>query len=106
MAMQTKLYIMIIAVLAMATLSGCLDSARKESAQSRWQRTMDKARLQAAHESVEQGNLAYAQKVLEDCVESNSSVSADAQVMLAQIQNDRQQYAKNQQEDTENEQAY
>ena len=105
--MKTKNTMMAILVaFALVTLSGCLDSARKTSAQNRWQRTMDKARIQAAQESLEQGNVAYAQLVLEDCLESNSSISHDAQLMLAQIRTTQEQFAKNQDENIDSEQAY
>jgi Tfp pilus assembly protein PilF len=75
----------VIAVCVVVLLTGCTETARRDAAQQRWQKTIDQARLEAARQSIEEGKLTYAQKILEDV--SCDSIAADnARQMLAQLQ--------------------
>jgi len=88
---------MIAATLLVMTVSGCLDGNRKESAKLRWERTMDKARIQAAQQSFEEGRLVYAERILEDCQrcsDPQSPLSRQAQQILAKVHYENEQYAK------------
>lgn len=86
-----KTVILIAAALILISLSGCLDSSRKEAVQHRWEKTLDQARVVEARQSLEKGQWAYAQRVLEDCTacfDPGSSLSGEAQQILAKIQTD------------------
>ena len=80
-----KIIMVVIAVCVVVSLTGCTETARRDAAQQRWQKTIDQARLEAARQSIEQGKLTYAQKVLED-VSCDSTVADNARQMLAQLQ--------------------
>ena len=91
-----KMITLIAAVLVLVTVSGCLESDRKESAQLRWQRTMDQAKLEAAQQSLEQGQLAYAERILDECESSDpeSPLANEVQQIRARVQHESNQYAK------------
>ena len=91
-----KMITIIAAVLVLVTVSGCLESGRKESAQLRWQRTMDQAKLEAAQQSLEQGQLAYAEKILDECENSSpeSPLASEVQQIRERVQHESNQYAK------------
>lgn len=59
---------------------------------------MDQARLQAAQESIEQGQLAYAEQILEDC-STDSPDHEKTLKMLTKVRNTHYQFAKARQED-------
>lgn len=95
--MTPKKTITIIALVSVLVfVSGCLDANRKESAQQRWQRTMDKARVQAAQQSLEEGRLAYAERILEGHQSSDMKAPMTDEVLLleARIHNENEQFAK------------
>ena len=95
--MTPKNTIMIIALVSVLMfVSGCLESSRKESAQLRWQRTMDQARVQAAQQSLEDGRLAYAERILEGRQSSDMKASMTNEILLLEtrIQNENEQFAK------------
>lgn len=97
-AMAHKSSILIIAAgLLLITLCGCLDSTRKESSQLRWQRRMDRVRLQAAAQSVDEGRLIYAERVLNECGQCSdptSDVAVQVEQLRVRIQAERNRYAK------------
>lgn len=80
-----NILMVVIAVCAVVSLTGCTETARRDAAQQRWQKTIDQARLEAARQSIEEGKLTYAQKVLED-VSCDSTLADNARQMLAQLQ--------------------
>ena len=95
--MTPKKTITIIALVSVLMfVSGCLDSSRKESAQLRWQRTMDKARVQAAQQSLEEGRLAYAERILEGRQSSDMKAPLADEILLLEtrIHNENEQFAK------------
>jgi len=95
--MAQKITLVIAAGLLLVTVCGCLESSRKESAQMRWQRTMDQARLAAAQQSIEDGRLAYAERILSECGQNSdpaSDVARQVEQLRSRIQTQRQQYAK------------
>lgn len=83
-------------VSALVTLSGCLESGRNESAQLRWQRTMNQARLQAAQNSLQQGQLELAERLMEEhqATGPKAAVNEQARQVEAEIQHERKQFAK------------
>jgi len=86
----------IAAVLVLVTVSGCLENDQKGSAHLRWQRTMDQARLEAAQQSLEQGRLAYAERILKECkhTDPESPLAVEAQQIRKRVQHESSQYAK------------
>ena len=95
--MTPKKTITIIALVSVLMfVSGCLESNRKESAQLRWQRTMDQARVQAAQQSLEEGRLAYAERILERRQSSGMKAPMTDEVLLleARIHNEKEKFAK------------
>lgn len=95
-------------VLLLVVISGC--NSREESAQLRWQRTMDQARLQAAQESFEDGQLTYAQRILRECNRCSDPkypLAGQVQELMGRIEDEQKRYAiaGNQTEDPE-EMAY
>lgn len=79
-----KMILVLMAVTLVLCVTGCFENNRQEAAQLRWQNTIDQARLEAAQASIEHGQLAYAQKVLED-VKSDSDCADDARQMLSEL---------------------
>lgn len=55
---------------------------------------MEKARIEAAQESIEQGRLEYAVRLLEDLAESDSAFAAQAKQILEQLKAARQEIAQ------------
>ena len=95
--MTPKNTIIIIALVSVLIfVSGCLESGRKESAQMRWQRTMDHARLEAAQQSLEEGRLVYAERVLEGRQSCDLKASTENEILEleARIQTESEQFAK------------
>lgn len=95
----------VLAGVVLATVSGCSpDGGRREAASRRWQRTMGQVRLDAAQESMDQGDLVYAEQILK---ESDQETSLDsqhaeqAQRMLAEIRTVHHRFAKARQTDQE-----
>lgn len=89
--------VVLAAVIGMV-LSGCaMEARRSDASQRRWQRTMDQARLEAARTSIDQGNLAYAERVLRTCARDAAASSRDinrANRMLAEVQTAHRHFAK------------
>ena len=74
-----------------------MDCNRKEAVQSRWDETLDLARLEEAQIRLDKGQWEYAKRVLEDCracFDPGSSLSGQTQQILAKIQTDRSRNAK------------
>ncbi|MCE5185453.1 MAG: hypothetical protein LLF76_04945 [Planctomycetaceae bacterium] len=69
---------------SLLVMAGCVETSRKETAELRWQETIDHARIEAAKESIRQGQLGFAEKLLED-VSDSSSQADQAKKILAQI---------------------
>ena len=74
-------------------LAGCQEGAQTASAQRRWDRVMEQARIEAAQESIDQGRLAYAKRILEDMVKSNSDFADQARQLLELVESLNQQFA-------------
>ena len=70
-----------------------MGQAREQGAAARWERTLETARLEAAHESMAQGRYAYARKVLEPSMRSQQR-HHEAEQILTQIQEADQMYAQ------------
>lgn len=95
--MTHKKVITIIAfVSVLMAVSGCTESSRKESAQLKWQRTMNQARLEAAQQSLEEGRLVYAERILKGRQSSGLKAPLENKALQleARIQNENEQYAK------------
>lgn len=96
--MVHKNFVIIVAAgLLLGCMCGCSDSSRKVSAQLRWQRTMDRARLQAAAQSLEEGRLTYAERILNECAQCSDPASDFAEQVTqlrARIRTERIRYAK------------
>jgi Tfp pilus assembly protein PilF len=94
--MRHKNYILVTAAaVAVFVLTGCGESnSRVSSAERRWERVMEKARIEAAQESIEQGRLQYAIRLLEDLVESDSAFADQAGQILEQLKAARQEIAQ------------
>ena len=76
-------------------MTGCSESNNRiSSAERRWERVMEKARIEAAQESIEQGRLEYAVRLLEDLAESDSAFAAQAKQILEQLKAARQEIAQ------------
>ena len=84
--MNRKNYILLAVVLSVVLLQiGCSESARTQSAHRKFERVMEQARIDAAIESIEQGRLQYAIRILEDLVESGSAFSDQAEATLKEL---------------------
>jgi Tfp pilus assembly protein PilF len=70
-----------IGIMAVLVLAGCTQSSQHR----RWDRHMERARFEAALESIEQGRLEYAMLLLEELIESESSYSEQARDILVEI---------------------
>lgn len=94
--MSHKQFILItVAALVVVSLAGCAESnSRPSAAQRRWDRVMEKARMEAAQQSIEQGRLQYAIRLLEDLVESESAFSEQAKQILEQLKVATQEIAQ------------
>lgn len=96
--MAQKTTLITLAVLVLVSVSGCQDSTKKVSAaQMHWQRTINHAKLEAAKQSIEEGRLMYAQRILQECqrdARPESYYSERVNQMLAQIQVENNRYAK------------
>jgi predicted Zn-dependent protease len=98
--MTQKNWIIIVAVLVAVLVSGCQESSTSQKvtgAEMRWQRTINHARLQAARQSLEEGRLMYAQRILEECqreAQPDSRYAERINQMMAQIQTENNRYAK------------
>lgn len=108
---KTYRYLLVLSVLIVTALAGCnADNSRKAAAYRQWQRTVDKVRLKAARRCIEEGNLSYAERVLNRCIQdspSGSFASDRAQRMLQEVHNASQQFAAASQPDQQlQEQVY
>jgi len=84
--MNYKHHILLAFVLGGAVLlAGCSEYSRTRSAQRRWDRVLEKARIDAALQSIEEGRLQYAIQVLEDLIESESAFSEQAEAILKDL---------------------
>ena len=93
--MKYKNYILLAVVLCVVFLQvGCSESTRTESAQRRFDRVMEQARIDAALESIEQGRLQYAIRILEDLIESGAAFSDQAEVILKDLRIATQRFAE------------
>lgn len=89
--MTSKNCILLIAVAAMVlALTGCTETARKDAAERRWQKTLDEARIDAAEISIENGDVGYARKILED-LDAESLQYENARQLLANLQSENPQ---------------
>ena len=84
--MNSKHYILFAVVLGLViVLTGCGECSRSRSAQRRWDRAIEQARIDAAMQSIEEGRLQYAIRILEDLVESGSAFSDQAENILKEL---------------------
>lgn len=91
--MNTQKFIIFIAIGAMVlTLAGCQEGSRRDSAQRKWDRVMEQARIEAAQESIQQGRLAYAKRILQDVIRSDSDFSDQARQLLELVEELNQQF--------------
>ena len=86
-------YILLVIVLSAVLLCGCTET-RVRTAEKRWDRVIEKARIDAALESIEQGRLQYAIYILEELIESDSAFSEEAKRLLKELTTARQEIAK------------
>lgn len=93
--MAHKQFILItMVVLVMLSLAGCGESNRSIGANRRWQRVLEQARLDAAMQSIEQGRLEYAIRLLEDLIESESAFTERAKQILVELRAVTQEFAQ------------
>ncbi len=93
--MKRKNYILLAVVLCIVLLQvGCSESTRTQSAERRFARVMEQARIDAALEGIEQGRLQYAIRILEDLIESGSAFSDQAEAILKDLRFAAQQMAE------------
>ncbi len=107
----TRKHIWVLSALVVMTLAGCnVDGNRKAAAHRHFQRTMDEVRLQAAQESIDNGQLEYAERILQKCIQTSpegSQTTDQAQQMLAEVHTAHQQFARARQNDQQlEEQVY
>ena len=92
--MNRKNYILLAVVLCVVLLQfGCGESVRTQSAHRRFDHMLEQARIDAALESIEQGRLQYAIRILEDLIESGSAFSDQAEAILKELRFATQQMA-------------
>jgi Tfp pilus assembly protein PilF len=92
---QKKIILIAAGALAVLSLAGCGESSsRVSSTQRRWDRVMEKARLEAAQQGIEQGRLEYAVRLLEDLIESDSAFAEQAKQILAELKAAKQEIAQ------------
>jgi len=98
---QNKIILIAVTALVVLSLTGCGESSsRASSAQRRWDRVMEKARIEAAQQGIEQGRLEYAVRLLEDLIESDSAFAAQAKEILEQLKAAKQEIAQARTEST------
>ena len=90
--MRYQNVILLVVLGSVLLLSGCGES-RARSAHRRYDRLMEQARLEAALESIQQGRLAYAKRLLEKLIESDSAFAPQARAILKELQFASQQVA-------------
>lgn len=84
-----------VTALAILSLAGCGESSsRATSAQRRWDRVMEKARIEGAQQSIEQGRLEYGVRLLEDLIESDSAFAEQAKQILTELKAAKQEIAQ------------
>lgn len=59
-------------------LSGCGECCRQASSNRKFERVLEQASIEAVNESIQQGQLRYAIRVLEELIESESAFSEQA----------------------------
>lgn len=92
---HTKIILIAAGAFAVLSLAGCSESSnRVSSTQRRWDRVMEKARIEAAQQSIEQGRLEYAVRLLEDLIESESTFAEQAKQILAELKVAKQEIAQ------------
>jgi Tfp pilus assembly protein PilF len=92
---HTKIILIAATAIAILSLAGCGESSnRVSSAQRRWDRVMEKARIEAAQQSIEQGRLEYGVRLLEDLIESDSVFAGQARQILAELKAAKQEIAQ------------
>lgn len=79
-----SILIAVIVLLLLVLFTGCAET-RTQSAQQRWQGVMEQARIDAALESVRQGNLPHAIRLFEYLAESDSAFAGQAKQILAEL---------------------
>ena len=89
----TTIIMLIAAVVLLAAVSGCTCGNKQSAAEARWERTMETVRLDAARQSLAQGNYEYAKRVLAPCVNLPQK-NHDAEKLMAEIQAAHQVYAQ------------
>lgn len=79
-------------ILAVVVLTGCdMKAAYQQSAEQRWQKTIEQAKLDYARQYIEQGNYQHAKLLLDPLVESGRY--PEAMDMMNCVQESRPQYA-------------
>jgi len=93
MRKSTLLLMATVAFLMLASAGCDMGQSRTRSAATRWERTLETARFEAAQESLAQGRYAFARKVLEPCMHSGRR-HQEAERMMTRIQEADQMYAQ------------
>ena len=94
MTCQKYILTAVVALVALS-LAGCSETSNRSSfAEQRWDRAMEKARIEAAQLSIEQGRLEYAVRLLEDLIHSNSAFAEQARQILSQLKTAKQEIAQ------------
>ena len=87
-------HILLAVVLSVLLLQvGCSESSRTQNAQRSFDRVMEQARMDAALESIQQGRLEYAIRLLEYVSQSDSALSEQAKEILKDLRFATQQMA-------------
>ena len=87
---KMRYILIIVAAVLLIALTGCNETSRRQEAEMKWQQKFDAARIETARLSIERGELAYAERVLEGCSVSEGRLSGDAQQMIARIRMHRE----------------
>ena len=85
------------AVMILVVVSGCQETSRIDRVRPRWQRTIEQARLDAAEQSLEAGETAFAERLLSVCqqsVESESRFAGRIERLRTRLQAERHSYAR------------
>ena len=88
-----NILMLIAVVVTLTVLTGCTYDSKVSASELRWQHTMEQARLDAARQSLAQGQFEYAKKVLEPCINSPKT-GQDAEKLFMEIQAAQQVYAQ------------
>jgi hypothetical protein len=105
---KTTIILLLVCALSLLAVAGCdVSASRHQTAELRFERTMDRARMDAARRSLAAGRYTYARKVLEPCLNSPRQHD-EAEHLMTKIETANHLYAQLNayRDDSKEEQAY